>query len=198
MKRTMTLFLLLAAATMAMAQDSRLFIRGGIGGAEFWLKNAEGTESILGYHLGIGAELPFKNTSWGLQPVVQYVAKGAQDEDSNLTIHLNYLEVPIDLYYKTEWGQKWGFKAAFGPYLSYGTFGQTEVSNGSAKVSVDSFSDEQFKRIDAGLNVDLTISVNKFFFGISYDMGFKPVHKKSDGETWPCNYSGLFSIGVYL
>lgn len=198
MKRTTLFTLLLLVASGAMAQQSRLFVRGGVGEAEYWLMNAQGSKGIFGYQLGVGAELPFKNSSWGFQPIIQYVAKGAQDEETSLTMHLNYLEVPLDFYYKAEWGKGWGFKVAVGPYLSYGLNGQTKVSSGAASVSVDSFSDEHFRRVDAGLNTDFYFSYNKFFFGMSYDMGFIPVHEKSRGDTWPSNYTGMFSIGVYL
>ena len=60
MKRIL-LIAVAAAVTMTATAQVRPFIQAGIGGSEFWLQNAEGTEARFSYHVGAGVEIPIKN-----------------------------------------------------------------------------------------------------------------------------------------
>ena len=202
MKRTtMMAVLLLIMAGTAVGQV-RPFVKAGIGTSEYWLQNAEGTDMRFSYAVGAGVEIPFRNSRLGISPSLLFVSKGANADESEgvrTKMQMTYLEVPLDLYYRLPLGDKWSLRFAAGPYLSYGVGGTTKVSGrGYPDLSVNTFDDDGMNRFDCGLNLGFQATFKKFFFGIDYDLGFVPIHEKSEGLTWPSNLSTLFTVGLYF
>ena len=202
-------FLLIAVAatlTMTAAAQVRPFIQAGIGGSEFWLQNAEGTEARFSYLVGAGVEIPVKN-QFGVQPSLMLVSKGAdappsKNDNIETNIHLVYLEMPLDVTYRATINDNWQVKLAAGPYFAYGIGGDTEVKSSKLHTTIGSFSGENpMRRFDAGLNAQVVFEYKRVFMGMNWDMGFIPIHKKEsalDNKTFPCNSTGAFTVGLIL
>lgn len=205
MKRIL-LIAVAAAVTMTATAQVRPFIQAGIGGSEFWLQNAEGTESRFSYHVGAGVEIPVKN-QFGVQPSLMLVSKGAdapptKNDNMETNIHLVYLEMPLDVTYRATISDNWQIKMAAGPYFAYGIGGDTEVKSSNFHTTIGSFSGESpMRRFDAGLNAQIVFEYKRVFMGLNWDMGFVPIHKKEpalDNKTFPCNSTGAFTVGLIL
>ena len=205
MKRIL-LIAVAAAVTMTATAQVRPFIQAGIGGSEFWLQNAEGTESRFSYHVGAGVEIPVKN-QFGVQPSLMLVLKGAdapptKNDNMETNIHLVYLEMPLDVTYRATISDNWQIKMAAGPYFAYGIGGDTEVKSSNFHTTIGSFSGESpMRRFDAGLNAQIVFEYKRVFMGLNWDMGFVPIHKKEpalDNKTFPCNSTGALTVGLIM
>ena len=205
MKRVL-LIAVAATLTMTAAAQVRPFIQAGIGGSEFWLQNAEGTEARFSYLVGAGVEIPVKN-QFGIQPALMLVSKGAdappsKNDNIETNIHLVYLEMPLDVTYRAAISDNWQVKVAAGPYFAYGIGGDTEVKTTRRHTTNGSFSGESpMRRFDAGLNVQVLFEYKRVFMGMNWDMGFIPIHKKEpalNNKTFPCNSTGALTVGLIM
>ena len=195
-----------AAVSISAAAQVRPFVQAGIGASEFWLMNAEGTEGRFAYHVGVGVEIPVKN-QLGIQPSLLLVSKGAnapasKNDDIETNINLVYLEMPLDVTYRFAMGSKWNLKIAAGPYFAYGIGSDTEVKTPYSHNTYGSYSgNSPMRRFDAGLNSQAVFEYKLLFFGLNWDMGFVPIHKKErslDNKTCPCNYSAALTMGLFM
>lgn len=207
MEKRLSLILLTVFVTITAAAQVRPFVQAGLGSSQFWLMNAEGTEGRFAYHGGVGVEFPIKETPLGIQAALIVTSKGAdapptKDDNIETNINLIYLEMPLDVTYRTAIGGAWGMKLAGGPYFAYGIGGKTEVETPRLRTRYDSFgSISRMKRFDAGLNAQIIFEYKKLFFGMNWDLGFIPIHEKEhelDNKTFPSNTSTAITIGMYL
>ena len=189
------------------AAQVRPFVQAGIGNSRFWLMNAEGTKGRFAYYGGVGVELPVKRTPLGIQAALVVTSKGAdapptKNDNIETNFNLIYLEMPLDVTYRTAIGEVWGLKLAGGPYFAYGIGGKTEVETPRLHTRYDSFSGvSPMRRFDAGLNAQLLFEYKRLFFGLNWDLGFVPIHEKErelDNKTFPSNTSTAITVGVYL
>lgn len=206
MKRIL-LFAVALVATMTAGAQVRPFVQGGLGTSEFWLMNAEGTKARFAYLGGLGVDCPIKNTQWGIRVAVMMSTKGADapptaDDNTDMTIQMNYLELPLDVTYRAAINNDWSVKLAGGPYFAYGIGGDTEVKTNLGRTVVGSFSGPSpMRRFDAGLNAQMMFEYKKLFFGVNWDLGFVPTHEKEralDNKTFPSNSSSAIIVGFYL
>ena len=206
MKTKLIIGLALLTVMTATAQV-RPFVQAGLGSSQFWLMNAEGTEGRFAYHGGVGVEFPIKETPFGIQAALMVTSKGAdappsKNDNIETNISLIYLEMPLDVTYRTAIGGTWVLKLAGGPYFAYGIGGKTEVETPRLHTRYDSFGGtSSMRRFDAGLNAQILFEYKKLFFGLNWDLGFIPIHEKErelDNKTFPSNTSTAITVGVYL
>jgi hypothetical protein len=136
-----SLLILALSVTFVCAQDSRKTSFAIIGGLN--LQNLTGkayngdklnNDMLLGYHIGVNAQIPIASKFY-FQPGLLYAAKGAKtkSESSTSTTNINYLEMPLNVVYKTPCSNG-SFIAGFGPYVAYGIGGKVKTTGDSPTI----------------------------------------------------------------
>ena len=160
---------------------------------EYDFKNRVGFNIGLIYDWGI-------SESFYIQPGLYFTTRGAKIEESEEDYKyeekwkLNYLQIPILASYRIALTDnvKWHINA--GPYLAVGVGGKvkweetydgdTDKGDYKAFGTADEDSDEEkggLKRFDAGLSFGTGVSINKFYIGLTYDLGLV---NAADKDTW--------------
>jgi hypothetical protein len=124
----------------------------------------------------------------GLRYGLGYVGKGAKfPGGTGLSIHLNYLEVPIDVMYHYPAGPG-EFRGGLGPYFAYGIGGK------SGGISSFGQNNGGFKHFDAGLNFRAGYKLsNGVSLDLGYDLGLTNVEYASEDVS---GHTRTFSINV--
>ena len=136
-----SLLVLALSVTFASAQDGPKTSFAIIGGLN--LQNLTGkayngdklnNDLLLGYHIGMNAQIPIASSLY-FQPGLLYSTKGAKtkSETSNSTTSINYLEMPLNMVYKTACGNGF-FMAGAGPYVAYGIGGKVKTTGDSPTI----------------------------------------------------------------
>ncbi|MEY4594267.1 MAG: hypothetical protein RIQ47_677, partial [Bacteroidota bacterium] len=103
----------------------------------------ESSDNIMkvGFHVGVDAELSI-NDRYSIVPSVLYTVKGTKSEDfDDLSVNINYVEVPLAIKYQTMNGL--GFW--IGPYFSILTSATLKIDDDDTDVT------KNFNDIDAGV-----------------------------------------------
>ena len=150
---------------------------------------------IPGFNVGVNAEIPIAPTFY-IQPGVLFTTKGAKLEKSsaqsyNSTVHLSYIEVPVNLVYKPVLGAG-RLIAGFGPYVDFGIGGKIKYDGTGAPSDRDikfkknvSNSDNNsygyFRGFGAGANVLFGYEfANKLSFQLNAQLGLTDINPKND------------------
>lgn len=155
-------------------------------------------KSRIGFHLGVILDLGLSE-SFYIQPGLFFTTRGMKfKEDSDgdtyeTKYHLNYLQLPILASYRFALTDKIKWHVNAGPYLACGLGGkvkwensydgETEKGDYKAFGTADEDSDEEkggLKRFDAGLSFGTGISINKVYFGLTYDLGLANIADKKE------------------
>ncbi len=174
---------------------------------EYDFKNRVGFNIGLIYDWGISER-------FYIQPGLYFTTRGAKIKESEEDYkfeekwNLNYLQLPILASYRIALSDnvKWHINA--GPYLAVGVGGKvkweetydgdTDKGDYKAFGTADEDSDEEkggLKRFDAGLSFGTGVSIDKFYIGLTYDLGLV---NAADKDVWK-DYkmkNRNFSIGV--
>lgn len=145
-----SLFILAFTASYAVAQDQPKISFAVIGGAN--LQNLTGkayngdklnNDMLLGYHIGFNARIPITSNCF-FQPGLQFAIKGFKNKSelSTSTTKLNYIEMPLNMGYKTSLGNG-TVVFGFGPYVAY-AFGGKQTTKGSSPTVEDNI---EFKNV---------------------------------------------------
>ena len=86
MKRIIIAVLLLILAVTAQAQV-KPFVKAGVGTSEYWLENAEGTNTRFSYAVSAGVDIPFKDSRFGLCFLPRIIT--IESPNSSLNMNLN-------------------------------------------------------------------------------------------------------------
>jgi hypothetical protein len=183
-------------------------ITGGINIASMKAK-AEGisisTNSKIGFTIGVLADFPLNN-QFVLQPGLNFAQKGSKinmsffgDIKSKET--LNYIELPVNLLYRTPAGRGTFFGGA-GPAFNFGIGGksestivldgQTETDKHNIKFGSDPNNDD-YKPFELAGNLLIGYELsNRIFFTVNYNFGLTNIAvDNSDGSKVNNNYIGL-------
>jgi hypothetical protein len=128
---------------------------------------------------------------FGIGAGLEFVMKGAKEQDIDGTIGLNYLEIPIHLlyHYPLSSGELY---AGFGPYLAYGVGGTIKSQGFSEK----SFGEDNggYKPFDFGLGIMAGYKLpSGFSLDVSYEYGLANIAYASDDVT---SHNRVFSINL--
>lgn len=193
-------------STAKQPSEMQWFLRGGLNIMNFSGDGAEGANSKLGYNFVYGFQKPLSSvgTYWGMDFGVGsrgFKVDLGDDDNINLITH-NIQVSPFTFGYKYAITDAFSIDAHIGAYLSFDYMGKIknqwkEYNNGNyedreASISMgdwDEFSDDDWKRFDAGMNIGVGIWYNRFNLDFTYQHGFL--------KTWEANTSNvLIRLGV--
>lgn len=174
--------------------------------------------SRTGFNIGLLAEAPFFNSSsLYFRTGMIYTNKGRKFSSSYDTTSsikhvsgrhfVNYMEIPVNLVYKTRLGDKSKLVIGAGPYVSFLFSGreasQTTFHNGTTQVSENTTlklprSQANYKNVDLGLNAFAGAEFGRVFINANFSKGLSQFY-----STY--NNTGSFThqvigatLGLYL
>lgn len=176
MKNLMKLFVAVIAMTIATGSLAQEYgIKVGLNLANQLAKDDNETYSDdfamkPGFHLGVTAEFPVTEMIY-FETGLIFSQKGYKyDGDfGDFTVNLNYLEIPLmgkalfDLGDLMVYGQ-------LGPYIGLGLTGKYK-NDDDEDIDWGSDDDDDYKRLDFGLNIGAGIQINNITIGASYGLG---------------------------
>ena len=210
-----SLLILALSVTFASAQDSPKTSFAVIGGLN--LQNLTGkayngdklnNELLLGYHVGVNALIPVASKFY-FQPGLLYSTKGAKtkSELSTSTTSINYLEMPLNVVYKSACGSG-SFMVGFGPYVAYGISGKVKTSGDAPTVenkikfkNVIGLNDPQdvpfYKAFDAGASAFVGYELtNGVFCQLDMQLGLLKIN--SEYSEYPDDKTSVKNTGFGL
>lgn len=171
-----------------------------------------------GFNIGIIAETPFFNSHrLYFLTGMKYVNKGQHffsSYDTSSTIRsvkgrhfVNYMEVPVNLVFKSSIGANSKLVMGAGPYVSFLFSGreatQTTFSNGQVVVSENTSlklprSEAKYRNVDAGVNAFAGLEFGKFFMNANFSRAFTDFYQPVSGASPFKHQTVGVAIGVYL
>ncbi|MDY0098663.1 MAG: outer membrane beta-barrel protein [Bacteroidales bacterium] len=122
---------------------------------------------IVGFHAGANVMFSIAPDFW-FQPGLLFSTKGASEKDLDVNINISYIELPLNLVYRSQVGNG-HVLLGFGPYAALGVGGKVKVNSESYdikfknKVTGSNGTGEVYLRpLDAGANI---------FFGYELSSG---------------------------
>ncbi len=203
-------FCLLASASYA--QKSAAILKGGVNFANI-SNNDEGgyddNRMLTGFHAGIIADLNLTEFL-AIQPGLLYTSKGIRFENDlqELTFNPRYIELPVNLVFKTPTGQSKFFIGA-GPYVAMGIGGKFKAE-GLFEFSSDiQYSDDDpltsdeegagafiVRRFDYGLNAIAGIEASNLVISAGYGLGLAKLQSGSNSSSDQNNKHRVFSLSL--
>jgi hypothetical protein len=161
-------------------------VKAGLNYSTF--NNADNVEHKAGFLGGVYAKINIPATPMAIQPEILYAQYGANDENSDASFSVDYIQVPVLA--------KFGFGAPgvpvkpevfFGPYAGLNV--NSELEGGAGSVNAD----DLFESTDFGVVVGAGVQVTKLSFEFRYTAGLTDVFVDdfADGEK-----NGAFSLTV--
>ncbi|MDE7073858.1 MAG: PorT family protein [Odoribacter sp.] len=178
-------------------------------------------KNLVGFKIGVIYDWGLSE-SFYIQPGLYFTTRGAKleekeaEEDYSYKYEekwkMNYLQLPILASYRIALSDKvkWQFNA--GPYFACGLGGkvkwessesydgESDTEKGDYKIFGTAGEDDEeekggLKRFDAGLSFGTGVSINKFYIGLSYDLGLSNIADKKQWEDSKLRNRN-FSIGI--
>lgn len=165
----------------ANAQSTRFGVKGGLNVSNF-TGYEEDVKSLIGFHVGGFAEIKVAKKI-AIQPEFLFSTQGTIiegfDGDSNTTVKVNYLNIPVlAKYYITD-----AFSVEAGPQIGFLL---------SAKARGEDVSD-LYKSTDFGFNLGCGYNFTEdISVGIRYTIGLTNVNDISDEQDYPDLYNASF------
>ena len=173
MKRIILALVAIVMALNVSAQDLRW---GAVGAVNFsWMRTkAAGvgisSDSYIGFQAGAKAEMDladYLTDGFFADGALVYNLKGGSYSGSHT--NLGYLQIPLNLGYRTPLSNDVSFIAGLGPYFGLGVLGKDVVKEGDTKVKTDVFG-ESMQRFDFGLNYKLGVEMwNQWQFYLGFE-----------------------------
>ncbi len=187
MKNLMKLLVAVIALTIATGSFAQEFgIKAGLNLANQLAKDDDRTYSDdldmkIGFHIGVTAEFPI-NELFSFETGLLLSQKGYKYDGAwgDYTVNLNYLEVPLlgkatfDLGDLMIYGQ-------LGPYVGFGLTGKFKSDDEEDDIEWGSDDDDDFKRLDFGLNIGAGVQVSNITIGASYGLGLANISPHDEG-----------------
>jgi len=151
-----TMMSLLMASSFAQKPKPSFAVSAGISSAYYYVDGDVNSSSDFktGLSTGVSARIP-TGQHWGVEPGLFFVQKGGVEnvEGMSAKTTLNYLEMPVDMYYT----KRNRFFFGFGPSFAFALSGKAKLNDGSGEQSIDlkfgSNEEDDLKSLDAGLNL---------------------------------------------
>lgn len=153
---------MLIFSAVATAQGLRPGVEAGVNFQNLNGKDQNGVKSsnklITGFHAGVNVLMPIAPEIY-FQPGLLFAVKGATYDliPHNVTVRLNYLELPLNLVYRGQLGSNF-ILLGFGPYVAYALNGKYTINGVKSNVSFQNSMDLNtsgvaLRRFDAGANI---------------------------------------------
>lgn len=155
--------------------------------------NASGTQTDINVGFAAGMQLSTDAPVY-LESGLYYTAKGGQGKSSEnrskFTYDLNYLEVPLLIKYSVELDYDMYLQPLAGGYIAYGVGGKFK-DYGDRNIDY-SFSEDAFKRFDAGLRFGCGFQYQVLYAEAFYEFGLTNIcHDYFDKA-----HTGCFNINI--
>lgn len=189
MKTTIKSLLSVVALIIGVSLSATAQFRFGVtAGANFSdVVGDESSDNIMkiGFHAGLDAEFSI-NDRYSIVPSVLYTVKGTKsDEFDDLSVNINYIEVPLAIKYQTTKGI--GFW--IGPYFGILTSATLKYDNEDTDVSKD------FNDVDAGVKLGIGYRMkNGLGFYSNYALGITNIDHFDNADLE--NQNSVFGLGV--
>ncbi|MFA6058845.1 MAG: porin family protein [Taibaiella sp.] len=170
--------ILIAIAAFGVMQANAQFSINPEGGINFAQTNSNGDKFLTGYKIGAVANIDIAKGFY-IEPGLFYSAKGRKVSSSitDSKLQLNYLEIPLSLGYRYDFGKAGGIFATAGPYLGIGLNGKSTTTVAGVSADVDMKAGKDFERMDWGMNLSVGyISPIGIYVRAQYGMGFTDVY----------------------
>lgn len=186
---------------------------GEVGSGESKSDYENDFKNRVGFKIGVIYDWGISE-SFYIQPGLYFTTRGAKIKESEEDYKyeekwkLNYLQLPILASYRIALSDnvKWHINA--GPYVAVGVGGKvkwevtddgdTDKGDYKAFGTADEDSDQEkggLKRFDAGLSFGTGVSINKFYVGLTYDLGLVNAADKDAWKDYKMRNRN-FSIGI--
>lgn len=182
MKRIILPIITFVVFGFANAQSTKFGVKGGLNISNF-TGYQEDVKSLAGFHIGGFAEIKVAK-KFAIQPEFLFSTQGTTIEgyngDSNTTVKVNYLNIPIlAKYYITD-----AFSVEAGPQIGFLL---------SAKSRSEDIND-LFKSTDYGLNLGIGYDFTEnFALGLRYTIGLSDIADvPDDSQDYPFAYNANF------
>lgn len=167
------------------AQNIKYGVRAGLNSSTFNEKGDSDAGVKFGYYIGGFAEIKL-NTNFAVQPELQYASYGAEYNNGDSNMNLNYLVLPIVFkYYATE-----KFNIQLGPKLAYNLVAEAEQGS----ITIDLKANDDFfdlNDFDYGFVFGFGYDFNeKFALDTRFDYSFREIYKDSE------SYNMAFQFGI--
>lgn len=204
----LTLAVLLCAAT-AMAQSYRrtgdhvrynianetyIGLRLGLNLATVNSDNTylDGDRSRAGLNVGVAAGIQLANdTPIFLEGGLFYTEKGGKGHyyGNRMTYSLNYLEVPLVIKYHFDFDEYGiSLQPFFGGFVAVGVDGR--IKNYGLREASSAFSDDAFRRVDAGLRLGCGLQWEHLYLESGYEFGLANISH----DTFDSSHTGNFFL----
>lgn len=145
-----------------------------------------------GLNVGVVAGIPLSN----IQPLyleagLSYIEKGGKKKQTNgkkMTYDLNYMEIPVVLKYKYNIDSHLSIQPQVGGYFGVGVGGK--IKNFQEREAQNSFSDDNFKRVDGGLRLGCGVAYDMFYCDLTYDIGLANICH----DTFDTSHNGSLQL----
>ena len=201
MKRLLLVTLIIFIVLFTRGQGIRWGVEGGLnlsGGIAKETGVVIKGKPALGYILGGIADIPLPNPRWSIRPSLtfQHEASNADIFDNSTYIRVNYIKLPIDLVYHSDWANKKLF-FGLGPWLAYGLSGKYTQQGDTYSIHFGSSSANDAHHLDFGLDFLVGYVLKPdMMLTAKFDLGLKDVSAQPDFVTI---YTRSFGVSfVYL
>ena len=228
MKRMKQLIIIVAACSLsmaAMAQQSKVFVKGGLNLANI-SKNNDGevddANTLASFHVGVMADLPV-GQYFAIQPGLLFTGKGSKIQNGNssdnnyykATTNPRYVELPVNAVFKIPLETNSQLFVGAGPYAALGVGGKRKIEGKvlgveySRKDNIEfsnddptTFNEEEgaglgvMRRFDFGLNATAGLILNKFLVQVNYGLGLTKLQSGADNGEDNKNKHRVLSLSV--
>lgn len=147
------------------------------------LSGLDNTKSLLGFHVGGFAEIMISD-KFAVQPEVLYSMQGAEADQGDGKINLDYIAIPVMAkYFVAE-----GFSIEAGPQISFVT--RAEASGGGETIDMKDVTNSTDFGLNFGLGYSLPMGV---MFSGRYNLGLSDTVKDNQGDAVK---NGVFQLSV--
>ncbi|MCE3283086.1 MAG: hypothetical protein K0Q66_1823 [Chitinophagaceae bacterium] len=185
----MLVVLALASGLEAGAQATEFGVRGGVSFQTLTGQdnngNAFSNKLAPRLHAGVNVSIPVAPNFY-VRPELLYAGKGTKSPAGN-QYHLNYVEVPVNVIYKTPMGSG-KLILGGGPYAAFGVGGKVAFASGGEdnvkfenNVTVMEANTAYYKQTDAGVNVLGGYEFGKMSLQLNAQLGLVNIYPAFNG-----------------
>jgi hypothetical protein len=225
MRIALTGLLCLVIGISLKAQESELYIKGGVNVANVSTSSdgrIEEANALVSFHVGMLADLPL-NKFLSVQPSLLFTGKGAKTQSGNTndptyfkaTSNPYYIELPVNLVVRVPLANEGSaFFAGAGPYIAMGVAGKNKAEGKifgfafDSENSIDFSNDDPatggeegaglgiMRRFDYGLNGTVGLTLNNLLLSVNYGHGLAKLQSGTDNSENDKNKHRVLSFSV--
>jgi len=196
-------------ASASFAQTPKIGLTAGLNTSNIRASSGNYSETgdyKAGFQVGVVADFGITE-KFSIIPELLFSQRGTKGKDdsgeledfNNASLTFNYLQLPINAAYKFDVGNDSKVFVFAGPYIGYALSGKATLGNGSASISGDlpfGSGEDEYKRLDAGVNIGVGYQYDKIFFKLQYNQGLTNIMNITGASVKNMNFA--VSVGYYF